>query len=178
MEEDQLTRKEAIHLSRWLAFGFSMMAIGLLSSCGTYKSSSSHQSSTEVSDIRHKSDTSSVSVISNKTEIGEETEETETVRIEYDTTKPVDKETGKPPVASETIIKKKKHNNTKKNENAVVEEKSGVSETDELVIKSEVKEDSKKEAKTSSGFMYSILFIVGAYLFFVFYPKICLLFKK
>ena len=85
-------------------------------SCGSHQSSIKRETTIEFGSNRQRKDTTSASMQVKKNEDENVAEETEEVTTVYDTSRPNDPITGKPPVFSETKKTTKKETNNKKNE--------------------------------------------------------------
>lgn len=139
----------------------------LLMSCGSHKSNLKQETSIESGSGHQRKDTASLSQQTKKTETEDVTEETEEVTTVYDTNKPTDPATGKPPVQSETKKTTKKNTNKKKDEsNATTLNRSSAEQTnDSTKIKDEKEEDKKKLETTVprqiGGIIWGVAALVG-----------------
>lgn len=133
---------ELKELCRISVIGFVALAVMLfimiaLSGCGSSKSSLRHESSVEENLNRTRKDSSSVSNEVTKTESEESTEEVEEVKTEYDTSKPIDPVTGKPPIKSET----KKNTKKEIGKKADIKKKTQAKAAADVQISAKKKED-------------------------------------
>lgn len=90
----------------------------LCCSCGSSKSSSKQEVSIESGRQANRRDTTALNKQHTKVETADVIEETEEITTIYDTDKPADRSTGKPPVLSETKKKSQKRTNKKKEESS------------------------------------------------------------
>ena len=85
-----------------------LFVLVLLSSCGTHKTATKSDSFSQSNEQTQMTDTTSVKQVEQSKREEETTEVTTTTKTEYDTEKPINPETGKPPVKSEETTTTKK----------------------------------------------------------------------
>lgn len=122
----------------------------LFCSCGSSKSSSKQETSIESGSQTNRKDTTSLNEQNKTVETEDVTEETEEVTIVYDTSKPADQSTGKPPVLSETKKNTKKGTNKKKEEsrNTTLNQSSAEQASDSTKIKN-VRDETRQNQETT-----------------------------
>lgn len=136
-------------------------------SCGSHRSNLKQETSIESSSGYQRKDTVSLSQQTKKTETEDVTEETEEITTVYDTSKPTDPVTGKPPVQSETKKTTKKDTNKKKDEssNTTLNQSSAEQSNDSTKIK-DAKEEVKQKQETTvprqvGGIVWGLVALVG-----------------
>lgn len=126
-----------------------LLFLVIFSSCGSHKLATKSNSFEQSNEQTQMTDTTSVKQIEQSKEEQETTEVTTTTKTEYDTEKPINPETGKPPVKSEETTTTKKET-SKRTENASETDIiKGVSEDTTRNQNSSLKTD-LKEQKTES----------------------------
>lgn len=120
---------ESARMCFWALIGIGLMLIAaLFSSCGSHRSNIKQDTTTIVSAERHRKDSVSADKKVQVTESSKATESAESYEVNYDTDKPTDPVTGKPPIKSEkwTGTNKKSENDRQENinekENSVSDE--------------------------------------------------------
>lgn len=101
----------------------------LFSSCGSHRSNMKQNASTDVSVETHRKDSASSGNSVQVTESGKVTESVESYEVNYDTDKPIDPATGKPPMKSEKWTGTNKKSEHKRQENIDKKENSTSSES-------------------------------------------------
>lgn len=89
----------------------SLISVVLLCSCGSRRATMRHESTIATVISQHRKDSTSATEQMEQMEMEDLTEETEVVTTIYDTNRPVDSTTGKPPVLSETKKRTKREHN-------------------------------------------------------------------
>lgn len=119
----------------------------LFSSCGSHRSSMKQDVSTALATESHKKDSTSSNKNVQVTESGKVTEAVESYEVNYDTDKPIDPTTGKPPIKSEkwTGTNKKseldRKGNMDKKENAVSDESMFSRQQEDVRLEADKKKD-------------------------------------
>lgn len=144
-----------------------MCFAGLFTSCGSQKSATKQEASIESGSGYQRKDTASLSEQVKKTEAEDVTEETEEVTTVYDTSKPTDPSTGKPPVHSETKKSTKKESNKNKTADSTttMNQSSAEQSRDTTSIKDQKAEDRQKiettVPKQIGGMFWALATLVG-----------------
>lgn len=119
----------------------------LFSSCGSHRSNMKQNASTDVSVETHRKDSASSGNSVQVTESGKVTESVESYEVNYDTDKPIDPTTGKPPIKSEkwTGTNKKseldRKGNMDKKENVVSDESTFSRQQEDVRLEADKKKD-------------------------------------
>lgn len=151
-----MTREEfKISMGFTLALVLSMlMGLAVLfSSCGSHRSNMKQDISTDFANESHKTDSTSSDKKVQVTESGNVTEAVESYEVIYDTDKPIDPATGKPPIKSEKWNGKKKkseHNqqtNIDKKENAVSDESTFSRQQEDVHLQADERKDESTTLK-------------------------------
>lgn len=141
-------KKELLGLLLWGVIGLIIMFIAMsFSSCGSHKLTMHKEVSIEESAIHERKDSSSVSRQLTKTESEETMEEMEEVTTVYDTNKPINLITGKPPVLSETKKNIRKDGGKKKQENTDTQ----LDKTKKVLTSRDSKSNGSKEERRQSA---------------------------
>lgn len=136
MKIDNWQKRELFGLLFWGFIGLVVMILVMsLAGCGSSKSNLRQELSVKENFNHTRNDSTSVSKEVTKTETEKSTEETEEVIIEYDTSKPIDSATGKPPIKSET----------KKNTKKEIGKKADIKENTQTNTSSDEQTYAKKE---------------------------------
>ena len=143
-------------------------------SCGSHRSNMKQDVSTAIATERHKKDSVSSDKNVQVTETGKVTEAVESYEVNYDTDKPVDPITGKPPVKSEkwTGVNKKsefdRQENTDKKVNAVSDESTYYRQQEDVHLKAGERKDEptifKQIGWTGAGIALLIVSCIIAWL--------------
>ena len=119
----------------------------LFSSCGSHRSNMKQNASTDVSVETHRKDSASSGNSVQVTESGKVTESVESYEVNYDTDKPIDPATGKPPMKSEKWTganKKSEHNrqeNIDKKENSTSSESTFFRQQEDVHLQTDERKD-------------------------------------
>lgn len=105
-----------------------LFVLVLLSSCGTHKRVTKSDSFVQSNEQTQKTDSTSVKQVEQSKGEEEITEVTTTTKTEYDTEKPIDPETGKPPIKSEETTTTKKETAKRTEASSETNINKGVSE--------------------------------------------------
>ncbi|MBW9276731.1 hypothetical protein [Bacteroides fragilis] len=105
-----------------------LFVLVLFASCGTHKSATKSNSFAQSCEQTQMTDTTSVKQVKQSKGEEEITEVTTTTKTEYDTEKPVDPETGKPPIKSEETTTTKKETAKRTETSSETNINKGVSE--------------------------------------------------
>lgn len=139
---------ESTRMCFWALIGIGLMLIAaLFSSCGSHRSNMKQDTSTENVSGRQRKDSTSADKKVQITESDKATESAESYEVNYDTDKPVDPVTGKPPVKSEKWSGKKKeseHNqqtNIDNKQNSVSDDSSFSRQKDDKHLQAEEQKD-------------------------------------
>lgn len=145
-----MTREELkISMGFTLALVLAMLMgfAALFSSCGSHRSNMKQDISTDVAVETHRTDSVSSDKNVQVTESGKVTEAVESYEVNYDTDKPIDPATGKPPVKSEkwTGAKKKselnRQENTDNKENSISNESTFSRQQEDVHLKADEQTD-------------------------------------
>mgnify|MGYP005971014711 CR=1 FL=1 len=145
-----MTREEfKISMGFTLALVLSMlMGLAVLfSSCGSHRSNMKQDISTDFANESHKTDSTSSDKKVQVTESGNVTEAVESYEVIYDTDKPIDPATGKPPIKSEkwTGANKKselnRQENTDNKENSISNESTFSRQQEDVHLKADEQTD-------------------------------------
>lgn len=126
-----------------------LFVLVLFASCGTHKTATKSDSFAQSNEQTQMTDTTSVKQIEQSKGEEETTEVTTTTKTEYDTEKPINPETGKPPVKSEETTTTKKETAKRTETSSETNIDKGVSEDTTRNKNSSLKTD-LKEQKTES----------------------------
>lgn len=126
-----------------------LLFLVIFSSCGSHKLATKSNSFEQSNEQTQMTDTTSVKQIEQSKEEQETTEVTTTTKTEYDTEKPINPETGKPPVKSEETTTTKKETSKRTENVSETDINKGVSEDTTRNQNSSLKTD-LKEQKTES----------------------------
>ena len=116
-------------------------------SCGSHRSNMKQDISTDIAVETHRTDSTSSDKNVQVTESGKVTEAVESYEVNYDTDKPIDPATGKPPIKSEkwTGANKKseldRQENTDKKVNAVSDESTFFQQQEDVHLKAGERKD-------------------------------------
>lgn len=142
------------------------------SSCGTHKTAAKSDSFVQSSEQTQMTDTTSAKQVEQSK--GEEgtIEVTTTTKTEYDTEKPINPETGKPPVKSEETTTTKKETAKRTETSSETNLNKGVSEdtnrNEQQASKSEVKEEKKESTQFKQvGWCAFSLSLLALIIFFI-----------
>lgn len=128
-----------------------LFVLVLFASCGTHKTATKSDSFVQNNEQTQIIDTTSVKQTEQSKGEEEMTEVTTTTKTEYDTEKPVNPETGKPPVKSEETTTTKKETAKKTEKSSETNINKGVSEdtsrNEQQVSNSEVKEEKEESTQ-------------------------------
>lgn len=103
-----------------------LLFLVIFSSCGSNKLATKSSSFEQSNEQTQMLDTTSVKQVEQSKEEQETTEVTTTKKTEYDTEKPINPETGKPPIKSEETTTKKKETNSKKETSSSTDTNKGI----------------------------------------------------
>lgn len=119
-------------------------------SCGSHRSNLKQETSIESGSNHQRKDTASASHQVKKTEHEDVTETVEEVTTVYDTDKPTDPGTGKPPVLSETkkTTKRETNKQSQEDKNTNLNQSTSLNGQDRTAIKATEEEDKQKEETT------------------------------
>lgn len=126
-----------------------LFVLVLLSSCGTHRTVTKSDSFVQNNEQTQKTDTTSVKQIEQSKGEEETTEVTTTTKTEYDTEKPINPETGKPPVKSEETTTTKKETAKRMETSSETSIDKGVSEDttrNEQQVSNSETEDEREES--------------------------------
>lgn len=126
-----------------------LFVLVLFASCGTHKTATKSDSFAQSNEQTQMTDTTSVKQVEQSKGEEETTEVTTTTKTEYDTEKPINPETGKPPVKSEETTTTKKETAKRTETSSETNIDKGVSEDTTRNKNSSLKTD-LKEQKTES----------------------------
>ena len=129
---------------------FVVLLVSAMCSCGSHKSSMKQKTSIESIGNHQRKDTTSASEQVNKTENENVAETVEEVTTVYDTDKPTDPGTGRPPVKSETKKTKKRESNKQKQEDksTSLNQSAVVNDNIKAAVQERKEEDKQKDETT------------------------------
>lgn len=129
-----------------------LFVLVLFASCGTHKTATKSDSFAQSNEKTQMTDTTSVKQIEQSKGEEETTEVTTTTKTEYDTEKPINPETGKPPVKSEETTTTKKETAKRTETSSETNIDKGVSEDTTRNKNSSLKTDLKEQKNESTLF--------------------------
>lgn len=128
-----------------------LFVLVLFASCGTHKTATKSDSFAQSNEQTQKTDTTSIKQVEQSKGEEETTEVTTTTKTEYDTEKPINPETGKPPIKSEETTTTKKETAKRTEVSSETNIDKGISEdasrNEQQVSSSEVKEEKKESTQ-------------------------------
>lgn len=126
-----------------------LFVLVIFASCGTHKTATKSDSFAQSNEQTQMTDTTSVKQVEQSKGEEETTEVTTTTKTEYDTEKPINPETGKPPVKSEETTTTKKETAKRTETSSETNIDKGVSEDtsrDEQQVSNSETEDEREES--------------------------------
>lgn len=167
MKDCELKELCRISVIGFLALAVMLFTLIALFGCGSSKSNLRQDSSVEENLNHARKDSSSVSKEVTKIESEETTEEIEEVTTVYDTDKPIDLATGKPPIKSETKTNIKKGSgkkvDTKENTqaNAAAEEQTSVKKKEDVAKVDDRQKNETTVPKQVEGLVWTVVALIG-----------------
>lgn len=149
-----------------------LFVLVLFASCGTHKTATKSDSFAQSNEQTQMTDTTSVKQIEQSKGEEETTEVTTTTKTEYDTEKPINPETGKPPVKSEETTTTKKETAKRTETSSETNIDKGVSEdtnrNEQQVSNIEIKEEKKESTQFKQigwcAFSLSLLVLISFFI--------------
>lgn len=149
-----------------------LFVLVLLASCGTHRTATKSDFFAQSNEQTQKTDTTSVKQIEQSKGEEETTEVTTTTKTEYDTEKPINPETGKPPVKSEETTTTKKETAKRTETSSETNINKGVSEdtsrNGQQSLNNEVKEEKKESTQFKQlgwcAFSLSLLALISLFI--------------
>lgn len=149
-----------------------LFVLVIFASCGTHKTATKSDSFAQSNEQTQMTDTTSVKQVEQSKREEETTEVTTTTKTEYDTEKPINPETGKPPVKSEETTTTKKETAKRTETSSETNIDKGVSEdtnrNEQQVSNSEVKEEKKESTQFKQigwcAFSLSLLSLISFFI--------------
>lgn len=149
-----------------------LFVLVLFASCGTHKKATKSDFFAQSNEQTQKTDTTSVKQIEQSKGEEETTEVTITTKTEYDTEKPINPETGKPPVKSEETTTTKKETAKRTETSSETNINKGVSEdisrNGQQSLNNEVKEEKKESTQFKQlgwcAFSLSLLALISIFI--------------